>query len=442
MQSKFMQRTHALPLIFLIVASQFMLSAKTVTAQGLIAIRGATIETVGKEGRIEDGTLLVRNGKIEAIAKDVEVPVSAHVIDGRGLTIMPGIVDPYYVVQVARSSAPASETRTVIVRGRSFNIGGGSPAVSTSFTKIADGISMSSQDWQVAARSGITSLHVVTGGYAQSLFAKLGQPSTAGIATAEIVDPNGKLLVTVSNDSRSLDIVRNGLKEPQGRGGGRGGPRGAPPASSAGSNTASSPAAGTTEGENPQTPPGTQGVNELWKQVREGKSHLFVNVNNAAAILHTLAAVNEVKNAKIAFIASGADVYVTLEALQPDNHMVILPPRIDTIPNSANLVNIPRSLAEKKISFAFSTSLAQSDFRTQQDTPLFSVGLLVRSGLDRKLALEALTSAPAKLLGLESKIGTLEVGKLANFMVLDGDPFATTTGIKKIYVDGKPIYEN
>jgi len=417
------------------------------SAQGLIAIRGAVIETVGKEGTLENGTLLVRNGKIEAIGKEIDIPVSARIVDGRGLTIIPGIVDPYYVVQVARSAEPATETRTVVVRGRSFNIGGGSPAIPTSFARIADGITMSTLDWQVARRSGITNLHIVTGGYAQSLFAQQGPPGDNERATAVITEPNGKMLVTVSNDSRSLDVVRNGLKDPQARGGGG---RGAPAASGSSSGASSSgmPASGAPASSAASqaaasansAPP--SGSSELWKQVREGKSPMFVNVNNAASILHTLTALKEAEAAKVAFIASGADIFVTLEDLDPARQTIVLPPRLDTIPNSANLVNVPKLLAEKKIPFAFSTSLGQSDFRNQQDTPLFGVGLLVRAGLDRNLALEALTLSPAKLLGLDASIGTLEVGKLANFIVLDGDPFATTTGIKVIFVDGKPIYEN
>lgn len=415
-------------------------------AQGLIAIRGAVIETVGKEGTLENGTLLVRNGKIEAVGKEIDIPVSARIVDGRGLTIIPGIVDPYYVVQVARSAEATAETRTVVVRGRTFNIGGGSPAIPTSFAKIADGITMSTLDWQVARRSGITNLHIVTGGYAQSLFAQLGRPGDDDRATAEITEPNGKMLVTVSNDSRSLDVVRNGLKDPQARGGGRGAP-GASGSSSAapssGTPSTGAPATGpAAQGAAPASTTPASGSSELWKLVREGKSPLFVNVNNAAAILHTLTALKEAEAAKVAFIASGADIFVTLEDLDPARQTIVLPPRLDTIPNSANLVNVPKLLAEKKIPFVFSTSLGQSDFRNQQDTPLFGVGLLVRAGLDRQLALEALTLSPAKLLGLDASVGTLEVGKLANFIILDGDPFATTTGIKEIFVDGKPIYEN
>ncbi len=175
--------------------------------------------------------------------------------------------------------------------------------------------------------------------------------------------------------------------------------------------------------------------------MREGKSPLFLNVNNAAAILHALAATKDSKNAKVVFIASGEDVFRTLDEFDPKLHSLLLAPRIDSIPNSRDRVNVPHLLAKKKIPFAFSPSLGQSDFRAQLDTPLFAVGMLVRYGLDRQTALESCTITPAKLLGMDGEIGTLEVGKRANFIVLDGDPFATRVGIRHIFIDGKSLDE-
>jgi imidazolonepropionase-like amidohydrolase len=49
---------------------------------------------------------------------------------------------------------------------------------------------------------------------------------------------------------------------------------------------------------------------------------------------------------------------------------------------------------------------------------------------------------PAKLIGVDGEVGSLEVGKKANFLILDGDPFAATTSIQRVFVEGKQIYEN
>ena len=60
----------------------------------LVAITNATVLTAS-HGTIENGTVLIRNGKIAAVGKDVAVPAGAQVIDGNGKYVMPGIIDAH-----------------------------------------------------------------------------------------------------------------------------------------------------------------------------------------------------------------------------------------------------------------------------------------------------------------------------------------------------------
>jgi imidazolonepropionase-like amidohydrolase len=391
-------------------------------AQRSLAIRGAKIETVSKAGMIEDGVILVRDGKIEAIGKDVKIPLAAQVIDAKGKTIMPGIVDPYYVVTVGRDAQSAGETRTIVVRGQTITVPGGPPSSSTSFTKISDSIDLDNIDWKAATRSGITTLQLVVSGYAQSVIV---QPT---VKSAQIVNLDGKLLVSVTNSTQSLDLLRSGLRAP---GSGPGGPR-----------PTAGPPPGAPPGPTPGAPPQVSPTQKLWTEVREGKSSLFVNLNNAATILHCVAATKESKQAKLVFIVSGSDLFEASSDLDPKSHVAILPPRIDFVPNTRDRINIPKFLSEKEMPFAFSLSLGQNEFRAQLDTPLFAVSSLVHNGLGRQRALEALTMMPAKLIGVDGEVGSLEVGKKANFLILDGDPFAATTSIQRVFVEGKQVYEN
>ena len=68
--------------------------------------------------------------------------------------------------------------------------------------------------------------------------------------------------------------------------------------------------------------------------------------------------------------------------------------------------------------------------------------LKLKSDFNRQKALEALTVTPAKWVGVDSEVGSLEVGKRANFLVLDGDPLGSTTSIQRVFVEGKQTYEN
>src|ERR1051325_8190587 len=61
-------------------------------ARGTFAIRNARIVTViGPD--IENGTVVIRDGKIEAVGANVSVPSGAQTIDGRGLSVYPGMID-------------------------------------------------------------------------------------------------------------------------------------------------------------------------------------------------------------------------------------------------------------------------------------------------------------------------------------------------------------
>src|SRR5690349_6782930 len=59
---------------------------------GTFALTNATVETVTK-GRLENATVIIRNGIIEAVGPGVSIPVDAIVIDCKGLTVYPGMVD-------------------------------------------------------------------------------------------------------------------------------------------------------------------------------------------------------------------------------------------------------------------------------------------------------------------------------------------------------------
>lgn len=78
-------------------------------------IRGATILTVTK-GRIENGSILIRDGKIAAVGKTVDVPPGAAVIDATGKYVMPGIVDCHSHIAVDGGVNEGSLSVTSMVR--------------------------------------------------------------------------------------------------------------------------------------------------------------------------------------------------------------------------------------------------------------------------------------------------------------------------------------
>ncbi len=66
--------------------------------------------------------------------------------------------------------------------------------------------------------------------------------------------------------------------------------------------------------------------------------------------------------------------------------------------------------------------------------------LAVRHGMDEQEALKAITINPARILGLDDRIGSLKEGKDADMLVLSGHPLDWRTKIKRVYVNGKEAY--
>ena len=60
-------------------------------------------------------------------------------------------------------------------------------------------------------------------------------------------------------------------------------------------------------------------------------------------------------------------------------------------------------------------------------------------GLAADEALRAMTLNPARIFGVEDRLGSIEVGKVANLIVTDGDPLAITTRIVALVIDGREV---
>jgi imidazolonepropionase-like amidohydrolase len=92
------------------VCAALLAGAPPLAAQD-VAIRNATILTV-TNGSIENGTVLVRNGRIAAVGRDVAIPAGVRVIDGTGRYVMPGIIDAHSHMAIEGGINEGSESVT------------------------------------------------------------------------------------------------------------------------------------------------------------------------------------------------------------------------------------------------------------------------------------------------------------------------------------------
>jgi imidazolonepropionase-like amidohydrolase len=71
---------------------------------------------------------------------------------------------------------------------------------------------------------------------------------------------------------------------------------------------------------------------------------------------------------------------------------------------------------------------------------LRDVAEVVAAGLDRDVALRGMTLEPAGLIGMQERLGSLETGKDANLIFLNGDPLETGTRIQAVMLEGEIVY--
>jgi imidazolonepropionase-like amidohydrolase len=92
------------------------LAAAAQAADQPVAIVGGTILTVGPQGTIEKGTVLIRDGKIAAVGRDVTAPAGARVIDATGRYVIPGIIDAHSHTAIEADVNECTDVVTAEVR--------------------------------------------------------------------------------------------------------------------------------------------------------------------------------------------------------------------------------------------------------------------------------------------------------------------------------------
>ena len=126
------------------------------------------------------------------------------------------------------------------------------------------------------------------------------------------------------------------------------------------------------------------------------------------------------------------------KALAAAGVVVGVPGSISTDRRTGAWENAPRALHEAKVPFVLVPSGSGSG-------PLGEIrhrlARLIRAGLPREAALAAVTTAPAKVLGLEKRVGAIRPGADADLILLDGDVLDPLARVLRVYVAGEPVHE-
>jgi imidazolonepropionase-like amidohydrolase len=152
------------------------------------------------------------------------------------------------------------------------------------------------------------------------------------------------------------------------------------------------------------------------------------------------AAVNFAKEMKLKpIILGGGDAWQIASFLKENDVPVIVTgvmslPRREDDPYDVNYSS-PSKLQKAGVRFAITSGDEGAEARNLP----YTAGMAAAFGLPKAEALKSVTLYPAQILGVADKFGSIEVGKVANLVVTDGDLLEAKTNTRYLFIDGRPV---
>ena len=395
--------------------------------RGVFAIRNARIVTVSGAD-IENGTVVIRDGKIEAVGANVSVPTGAQTIDGSGLSVYPGMIDAgtnMGLVEVPQGASGTVDTSEV---------GDLNPNA-----KAIIAVNPHSAHIAVTRVEGITNtLTAPTGGLISGQAALINLLGTAPKEMAVV--PQVALVInypriggggggfggfqqqqpanlsdTLAANERQVEQIRRMLRDAEAYG----------RAQDAYAKDKSLP-----------RPDRNVVLEPLVPYVR-GQQPVIFRADREAEIRGAIKFAEEMKLKPI--ILGGNDAWKIANLLKEKNVPVILTgifslPQREDDPYDALFEN-PAKLQAAGVRFCISTGDAGAEVRNLAQY----AGMAAAYGLSKADAVKAVTLYPAQIMNVADRLGSIEVGKMANLVVTDGDLLEIRSGIRYLFIDGRPV---
>jgi hypothetical protein len=411
-------------------------AAPSALAQGgepqYFAIRGAKVVPVSGSP-MENATVVISRGIITAVGKDIAVPPEAWVIDGKGLTVYPGLVDSFTDVGIP-VAAPSGGEGGGPRRPQETSRGPQDRPGSTPWRSAADEVSLSDKRIESWRNAGFTTVvSAPKGGFFP------GQ--------AAVLDLGGER----AGDSvvKSPVAIPVSLQLSGGFGGGF-------PDSLMGAlayvhqvwlDTDWSIKAQAIYEKNPRGKerPRYDRTEAALADAIEDHALVLIPANNSVQLRRALGLVDlwQVKGVlyggqmayEVAPEIAAKKLSVLVNLKWPEGEKDADPddkPSLRTLQFRDRATSSPGALAKASVKFAFYSG----GIATPKDI-VKAAKKSIDAGLTADAALRALTLSPAEIFGVADRLGSIENGKIANLVVTDGDLFEEKTKIKMIFVDGR-----
>ncbi|OPY58261.1 MAG: hypothetical protein A4E55_01033 [Pelotomaculum sp. PtaU1.Bin035] len=383
----------------------------------MIAIFGGKILTMA--GRvIEKGTVLVEHGKIIEVIDDLCIPPGAEKIDITGKLVMPGMIDAHshlgVVEEIYREEGDDCNENTDPV---------------TPHLRAIDAVNPSDLGFRDALAGGVTT--VVTGpGSANVIGGEMVAMKTSGTVVDEMIvrNPVGLKAALGENPKRSYGRERKTpatrmasaaiLREALARGQ---------------EYLKKTFTAGTGQGAAPDRDLKMEALARLLRK----EIPLRVHAHRADDIMTAVRIAREFQVDLV--VEHCTEGHVVARQLAELGVRAVIGPVITNrakVEMQGMTLETARVLAEAGVRFAIMTDHPVVPIQYLA----ISAAMTVKGGLSEDIALRAVTIEAARILGLEERLGSLEPGKDADFVIMDRHPFDLFCRIEQVFINGKKVF--
>jgi imidazolonepropionase-like amidohydrolase len=395
---------------------------------GTYAIRHARIVTVSGAD-IEDGTVVISDGRIAAVGANVTVPGGAETIDARGLSVYPGMIDlgtAVGLIEITENGATGwVDTQEV----------GDSNPNSMAWVSV----NPHSAHVAVTRLNGVTSvLTAPQGGLisGQAAFLNLlgsTPEAMALVRTAALVinypglggggggpfggfgGQQGNITEAINTRNQRVEQLRKLLRD---------------------ADAYARAQAAATQDRNLPRPDVDVVLSALVPYVR-GERPVVFRADRAGEIRGAVQFAEELKLKPV--ILGGDDAWQVASFLKEHNVPVILTGTLNLPRREDDFYDVQYEQAAKLqqagVRFCISSGDTAADVRNLP----YHAGMSAAFGLPKAEALKAVTLYPAQIIGVGDRLGSIEVGKIANLVVTDGDLLETRTNIRDLFINGRRV---
>jgi hypothetical protein len=370
---------------------------------------GRIITNVGQE--IRDGVIVLAGGTIRNVGTGIEYPVNAKVIDARDRTVMPGLIDPN-----TRYGLPAYQRTEVH----------GDWSAASEYFPAPD-------EYDDVLDAGYTALALVPAG--KGIPGRAIVVRTAGPADKRVLLSPAYLRVTpdkrvfraalerAQKEIEKVDKAREEFEKKQ--------QEQKPPAQPV-SQPGTQPAF---------RPPPIDAPHQVLVDLIQKKADVFalLELNNASDYVQMRDVLQKFDIAHHFLARNGreSDLGYVVAKLGEEKAKIILQPVISRVPASAERIHLVRMFAQAGCEVSLTPV---NDSPREFKEMLGRVANLVREGWSREEALKAVTLNPARLLGLDQRFGTIEQGKEADLIFLDGDALDPRARVREVMIGGEIVH--